>query len=353
MVRAHFSKKAQVAEQFNWVFILIAGSIILAFFVSVGVWYKGRQEVTLAGDVVTKLDSIFSTAKESPKTAKINKNFPDVTLTFFCDADACNDLGCASGFSGGSVTIDTSTEPLFTLKTLGAKDMITWALSWELPYKVTNFLYLTNPRVRYVLVTSRSSSSSTALLSTVNSLLSENSFLVKEVLYVEDVGSTLTLEDRDEEHIRIVYFTDNVLDPLPFDVVTETSFDALTVSGSKEFGLVSFEGEDYPYLGIAMLIGAIFSEDASFYSCNAQKAINQLAYVSTMYHRRTEDLYATVASSPKAYCQIYYDLLTRDALQTLKATEYSAVDVSALEDALSTLIKTDQLAIVNDCPRLY
>ena len=75
------SKKAQTEVQFHWIFILIVGAIILAFFVSLAVWYKGQQESKLEQTMVFKLQSLFRAAMESPRTAK-PLTIPGTRLTF-------------------------------------------------------------------------------------------------------------------------------------------------------------------------------------------------------------------------------------------------------------------------------
>ncbi len=355
------NKRGQLATQFNWVFILIAGAIILMFFVSVSIWYKNQQEVKLAGVVVTELDSIFSTAKESPKTAKINRNFPDVDISFTCDPYACNYIGCPSGFSGGSVTTDTSAETIFTLEEINAQDMISWALTWELPYKVTNFLYLTNPRVRYILIYNTDSQS---FLGEVNSLLSENDFIVKELINYEDyTDGDIVIDDKNDEFVRIISFViQEEGEDIPYTIIQDFDedqrWDMIYVDGNSNVGYVYFEDETLPYLGLPMLIGAIYSETSDIYKCNAYKALNQLRLVSTVYHKRTDNLYDNVLSTDSSYCQIYYTADVLDAIETINETSElddfdDLEDLSQLLNAVQTLEDTDQLAIINDCPRLY
>ncbi|MBI4896136.1 MAG: hypothetical protein HY832_01155, partial [Candidatus Aenigmarchaeota archaeon] len=170
------SKRGQVDVQFHWVFILIIGAIILSFFVGLSLWYKGSQEQKITADIVTSLDSVLDTAKQSPKTARTT-TIPDITLSFSCSPDECSDYGCISDFSGGGISQSTETEILFALHDLSGSELITWALEWQLPYKIANFLYLTTDRVRYVFVYDDAHK---VLASSVMSLLSENDYIIKE-----------------------------------------------------------------------------------------------------------------------------------------------------------------------------
>ena len=55
-------KKAQIQVTFNWVYILIAGAVILLFFIGIVVKQKAVSEENLATDVVRVMESIFTGA---------------------------------------------------------------------------------------------------------------------------------------------------------------------------------------------------------------------------------------------------------------------------------------------------
>ena len=80
-------KKAQIQVTFSWVYILIAGAVILLFFIGIVVKQKSISEENLATDVVRVMESIFTGAGVSEKT----KNFVDIsgladyTLYFNCE----------------------------------------------------------------------------------------------------------------------------------------------------------------------------------------------------------------------------------------------------------------------------
>ncbi len=65
-----YRKKAQLDVQFNWIFILLVGAIILSFFVGVAFWYKNTQEHKITGEVIVGIEALLKTAKESPNTAR-------------------------------------------------------------------------------------------------------------------------------------------------------------------------------------------------------------------------------------------------------------------------------------------
>src|SRR3989338_1793666 len=89
-----FGKKAQMEITFNWVYILIAGAVILLFFVGLVARQKVVSEERLSGEIVEVMSSILVGAGVSEKT----KNFIDVsgladyTLYFQC-LDGISEFG--------------------------------------------------------------------------------------------------------------------------------------------------------------------------------------------------------------------------------------------------------------------
>jgi hypothetical protein len=333
--------KAQLDVQYNWVFILIAGTVILSFFVGAAVWYKNTQEQKITANIVVNIESILKTAKENPKTAQTT-TIPDVSLAFTCSLE-CSDYGCASDFSGGGISRTTETEIVFALDAIQGTQLITWALEWNLPYKIANFLYVTTDHIRYILVYDESSSS---LALAVNSLLAENSYLTKETIKVDEITS-LVLTDKNDMHVRVISF----IGELPSSAFTDIddSIDVIIVEGNDEKGTVTFDDGEADYYGMPLLIGALFSANKEFYSCNVQKALLQGKMVSEVYAARTKALYVSFGTE-KEYCTYYFDETIQDAITGIPEGLEDNTDISS---EIETLEEANDYAIIKGCPRLY
>lgn len=349
--------KAQLDIQFHWIFVLIVGAIILSFFVGVAIWYKDIQEQKSAADVVTTLDALFLFAKESPKTARYTET-PEMDLTFTCSAEDCTAYGCASAFSGGGISRATETEVLFTLRQLEGRDLITWALEWTLPYKIANFLYLTNNRIRYILVYDEEHSD---LKDAVNSLLAENSYLTKETIKIES-AEDFSLVDKQDDFVRIVAFLDEgtlsesvIVTALGERNEKEKEWDVVYVDGTENAGTVLYEDGTVSYIGLPLLIGALFSADADFYSCNVQKALLQTQLVSAVYLERARQLETYFsAESEQSYCSYYFAGDVQDAIQEIAHTgSVETLYAASLQDAVTLLEKNNAYTVIKNCPRLY
>ena len=344
-------KKAQIEAGVNWIFIIVAGAIILLFFASVAAWYKSNQETKISGQVVVKLDSMFTSAIESPRTAK-RVSIPDLPIHFTCDDD-CNEFGCPSYFSGGAVSRDSATEVVFTMANLEANNLISWSLNFKIPYKVTNFLYLTNDQIRYIIIYDTSTED---LFEAVNDVLSENPHLNLEAFF--DDGS-LEFEDYNDDFVRVVSLIQNTYQEDDFEeFFSDSDFDFVEVSGNEISGSVFYGSEltGVQYYGIPMLIGAIFSENSEFYKCNVNKALLLSSYVSYVYEKRTEWIESNLPITPedKSYCIGYYALDVTNAFNTIGGmSDIEALGAGDLSSAIITIEKNDNLAIINDCPRLY
>ncbi len=357
-IRKGIYSKAQLDIQFHWIFVLIVGAIILSFFVGLAIWYKGIQEQKSAADVVTTLDALFLFAKESPKTARYTDT-PEIDLTFTCSAADCTAYGCTSAFSGGGISRATETEVLFTLRHLEGADMITWALEWKLPYKIANFLYLTNDRVRYVLVYDEEHSS---LERAVNSLLAENSYLRKETIEIKSADD-FSLVDKQDDFVRIVAFLDEgTLSKTSMSAALgerdekDKHWDVVYIEGTDDYGTVLYEDGTAPYIGLPLLIGALFSADADFYSCNFQKALLQVQLVSAVYLERAKQLdeYFTSTASEQSYCSYYFTGDVQNAIEEIAAAVTAeTIDSSALHETVTLLEENNAYAVIKNCPRLY
>ncbi|MBU0461982.1 MAG: hypothetical protein KJ574_05330, partial [Nanoarchaeota archaeon] len=138
----HLGKKAQEGPeaQFNWIFILIVGAIIIAFFTLIVIKQKSASEVKVSSVLTKQLNTIFVGARVSSGTVQ------EIPTPNFAVRFTCNDyyIGAVSQRLGNRV--------LFAPENLEGNMIITWTLDWSVPYKVTTFLYVTNPKTRYLLV---------------------------------------------------------------------------------------------------------------------------------------------------------------------------------------------------------
>ena len=141
-------KQGQVEVTFNWVYVLIAGAVILLFFIGLVVRQKAVSEEQLSIEVVRIMESIFTGAGVSEKT----KNFIDIsglaeyTLYFGCS----NEVG-EYGILGTSARAENAIDPFFAPKEIKASQLIVWSLPYRLPFLMTRLRGVHSQRVQYLI----------------------------------------------------------------------------------------------------------------------------------------------------------------------------------------------------------
>jgi hypothetical protein len=364
------SRRGVVEVQFNWIFILIVGVVILIFFVGLSRWYQDNEERQTASELMTKLQTIMTGAQVSDSTAS-KIDVPRMELEFYCDPGECNDEGCSSSFrfSGTDIERSTSMEITFSPNSIESDFIYTWSLEWNAPYKVSNFLYLTSPSVKYILVYSSSEPDSKKLAKQVHSRMSENKFISLKLVDADSTAEGLDKIQYNHEYlIRFVmfYVPTGVISMSPS--MKDGKWDVIYVFGDSDKGVIKFpklvgtnyepdDSKAYPYVGIPSLIGAVYSEDFEHYACNMKKAFIRLRSVNDVYKVRTEMLHSKYLGDKR--CEYYYDSAVTASFEEI-AGEVSLLDfpdtAKFLADfsASGTSIKNaNSGTIIKTCPRIY
>ena len=271
-------KRGQFEIQFNWIFVLAVGAIILLFFSVIILKQKNASEQTTNLAVLKNLEAIFAGAEASTGTINF-VDLPNVEINFECDR-------CSIGSTSKRFEIMS----IFTPSKIKSNEMITWTLDWNLPYRVTNFLYLTSPNMRYVLVGD-------------DGLASDIDENMPEELNKELAADASSIENKGDNKVRFIYFDGSISDgsgiPQEFSKMKDKDVTALKVSGNGDMGFVEFfekngdifasSGNSY-YLKKPSLMGAIFADDIEIYNCVMESAFKKLNIVTKIYQKKTQDL---------------------------------------------------------------
>ena len=137
--------KKGIEAQFHWIFVLIAGALILAFFFSVAMKQRALSQEKLQLTLSSDVENIFTAAIVSKGTAQ-KVPVPPQGIAFECTQ------GCACEFRIARAPRQFGDKAIFAPDFLGEQDLTVWALAFGLPYRATNFLYLTNPNIKYYFV---------------------------------------------------------------------------------------------------------------------------------------------------------------------------------------------------------
>ncbi|MFH1506303.1 MAG: hypothetical protein ABIE94_04950 [archaeon] len=275
------SKKGIIAAQFNWIFILIVGVVIIAFFLTTSRHQEQNADVELAVSFLRHLDPILSASERSPGTLQ-KISMPDMKMGFTCE-DTYSKLIVGDGYEQ-----DLTYSIIFATSVIRHRTLYTWSLDWNTPYKVAPFLYLTTPDTKFYFVNDTGSRAETLYKG-----------FPKNVT-VEFVTSAVPRTDYGR-HV-FIYFSDadvqGIANSLPGDNVYGikiTPNDPPNILGS--YGKVTFTtglGFGSPseslYLGLPLLYGAIFSEDREFYDCTFKKAMKRFEIANKLNKDRIKEI---------------------------------------------------------------
>ncbi len=273
--------------QFNWIFVIVAGAIILGFFVMFIFKYvelqEKRQDVQTVRFFSTGVISASSKLQIGSGGAAVDSQSDDgirfgynTNLGYECvedDASILINKGESAWYKLRDEVVFMDREIKF-----GALDGVDlWILPWSYPYHVTNFIYLANSKMKLYLVYDSSGRE-------VIDDLEISSVFNARVLAVEDLGEV-------ESGSKVVFFTRN--EP-SVNVISELSAgkeaDFVYIAGNKAKFFNDGWGDGIEFYGKEQLYGAIFSNDADIFQCNINRALERVKVIGKIYSERARTL---------------------------------------------------------------
>lgn len=228
--------------QFNWIFVLVAGSLFLFFFISFGVKYKDFQEKKISIEVIKNFDNTLTALQSSSFKTFDTLNLP-VTVS-----SRCGKLNI------GEKEIETN-NIIFSDKKLQNKILI-WYEPYKMPFKITSFYYLVPDASKYYLVDNSGDFSS-------------------EILdgMPEDIRKKFKVIRSDEikNNDKLIILNGNKIG------------NSVLINGNIDEGFVNINNSIYPYVGKELLYGAIFSED---YACLLNKIQTETGNIGIIYKEK-------------------------------------------------------------------
>ena len=294
---AYRDKKGQIEVTFNWVYVLVAGAVILLFFFGLVFKQKAISEQNLGNDLVRIMDSIFTGAGVSEKT----KNFIDMSglvdyILYFDCADGIGEYGLKET----SARAENAVDPLFAPREIKGTQLIVWSLPYKLPYKVIDFLFVTSSNTKYFLV-----GGNTAVFN-VNIFMNSTEGFKRDYITNEQYKS---IDPGNFFQIRIVDLSGTIIGkgkevPEKLQVMEDNKVTAVVFTGSSQVDYYQKEGNKWLKLNgnnpvqivslggerDAAKYGAIFAADDKVYKCNMQKAFKRLKYINEVYSGKAEEM---------------------------------------------------------------
>ena len=358
-------KRGQIGVHFHWIFVLIAGAIILTFFVSIVIKQKDISEQRIAGKAISGLDQIFSASGVTEDT--FNKiDIPNIQLEFACRGDFSEYSIIKTGLNR-----NLGTEILFSPNFVKGDSVFIWTLPWSMPFRIDNFLIITSPEVRYIFLYDSDKEYEASII--YDDLPAP---ITKEFIPIESINS---IKDKNNYKIKLIYISNQQPDILNINLpkwiekqdvsLTLITNNYVQFYEKQSLAFVSdYTTHHFPIRDPfprdskdPMLYAAIFSEDIDMYKCAMTKAFKRLDISSKIYQKRVdylEEFYEDLFSFTGApYCEqfyvssYYYSLVSESSacVSNINNCDFDQISRSATE------IESNNLVILEntDCPLIY
>jgi hypothetical protein len=291
--------------------------------------FSSRQqsisEVQIDARSLEGINTIFESARTG-NSLSTTIDTPSINMEFSCES--INGY-TYSDYSVNGIRKKTDGMVVFAPSKLSGKGLITWTYAWDFPFRVMNFFYVSNERVRYYFVLKDSDLRSiydltfetfsdnfkSEFLETWDSskIVDLNDDLTVVVLFANE----LSISDLDEIEATIENFEKDV----KIIVVTPRSEFAPPRSNDALFGNIEFYDKDMnseisSYMGLASMYGAIVSADKSYYECTMQKASERFKRLACIFLQKYESLKEKYDSD----CRLIY-VRSIDNLRTYFSSE--------------------------------
>ena len=348
------AKKAQIEVQFNWIFVLIVGAIILTFFVVIVTRQRGAAEQVLSRDILNEIETLISgVAVSEGKTFLIE--LPDVPVVYNCD-ETCS--GAVTIQGSGLQGVAIKEKSVFSPDTLRGQKVVMWSQEFNVPFRATNFFYMTSPQARYLI-------EKTDFGEFIHDELPPKIIIeegIAQPAFTKDLFESVNdIQDLNNYKVKLVFFD---TDPeLPSSLVNMLDEDVSAIKVDEPTNDITFYQKNVnsfaligntKYIERSSLFGAVFAENLETYECMMENAFKNLDVVSQVYAERSLNLQIVYDADPT--CKAYYDTLYIDEISNVANKGFKGMtssDFIALQDSLRGLSSQNQFALAFSCAPVY
>ncbi|MDD5133697.1 MAG: hypothetical protein PHD81_00945 [Candidatus Nanoarchaeia archaeon] len=253
-------KKSQ--SQFNWVFIILAGMVILAFFTNFTVKYIDLQNKKDNAKIVASIDNQLLSLQQS--SSELQADIENMPTNY--------KFGCDNIEVGNFIPRQLNDKFVFGPKSVDTDLLIVYLRSWNYPFKITNFFYMSDKQPYYLIYNS------------------DSERFVKDLDLPNRMNIQITKIIPIQKGKKII-FTKN------------PSGDAVQIvprNGNWEEGYVYIENKKYPLFGLPSIYAVIFSD---YYPCILDRTLEKYKEVLKVYQEKA--LMLTQLRNDCNYDQLY------------------------------------------------
>ena len=338
-------KKGVVEVQFNWLFVLIIGAVILIMFSGIIIRQKNISETSKNVLLLNNLDAIFSGSEASSGTVNVVKT-PETRIEFRCNR-----------YSIGTLSKQLGVMNVFPPSILEGDRLVSMTLDFSMPYRITNLVYITSPKYRYIFIGGDDARE-------MERMMPNETF--------SGIFQTLgQLRYDGENKARLVFFDDFLSDgsSLSFNLegysrLLDNDVTALNVKGSLESGTLEFFRKqrdtlikigESGYIGKESLLGAVFSDNPEIYSCVMDNVFDKANIVARVYKGKMQGIRDEYLGSNDRCSARLDSVYTLDNIDRMIAasSEFSPSNVDEIITASKSLQGQNKQAKLQSCATIY
>jgi len=293
--------RGQLSIQFNWIFVLLVGAVIIGFFIMIIGNQQKQADVEVANDLVINLNTILSSLTNEPNTIE-EFNIRNAEIRFICEPSSPGSGRFSEYFIKGSQSIRTTYDIIATPSRLQGDRIVTWTSLWSVPYDTAIFTFMASERTLFVFVNDSNQPSNEYLVSLhrqLPDLYTSRAITANQLGDFEPTGFdryVFITSYPGSETLRIA-LNDIFAEP-------ENSY-VRGVRSFGDYGELRFrdpgQSNERRYFLDEALWAAIFSQDAASFDCTMEKANDKLEIITKILLNRAGRIKDEIASSFSCY----------------------------------------------------
>lgn len=375
------NKRSALELSFNFIFAMIVAVVVFSIALAVinSITKTANLEKSLA--IANKISDAFSSnLLEGGKSDVIQLSS---LISFSSDCD---------GISFGENVVSTLNYPLFSAKKIKTNTLGITTKKLLLPNYISNSVYLYAPTKIYLYCEGCDEISKTPIIyfGLIQTIASAEITADTKMIEAEIVGSGYSLSNEELNTLKksnvIVVYPDNEYPPdvwctrFQCKSILIPEEDQTGQSGNQEFygklsytstsdyplGIITYDGDNFYFLGKEMLFGALISDDLSRYNCNLKKILSSILRTTTISLKRL-NIFSSEggAFSSNEKCKEIYSYSTNAYTELSSVINLlisdldenpNLVDVDSLEELRRNILLISELnynATRYSCPSIY
>jgi hypothetical protein len=346
------SKKAQIEVSFNWVFVLIAGAIILFFFVRV---ITSETEITQTAShtrAANRMNAVITALQQNPDSVSVQDRI-NYEIQFYCNIE-----GQSYDLKGSNTKQYLPHQIVFAPEIIGESKLITWVRTFKAPMPIASVLYITDEQTKYVFITD--GADNTNLIENYYNLFPDN--ISKELTTLSNFINSKDTGYR--QYIVIINQNVATAENFGFDdkkLLSKVKF--LSVNNNKEIKFYKIINDANTLTQInnngnnngksfteESIIGAIITGDLDIYECIMDKVLEQVRIIADINVDRIKLMHNQYLDGES--CKGRYSAITQKHFEDL--SDYAKYkNYAGLNSQLTVIEELNRQITQAGCPVLY